>query len=1473
MEEAGVGGDKKKQSRGKKRADGSYIKKKKKRRSSDLSSSPDKQRHPRDGEEDDEAEYSSSEEENEFSAGEEEEDSDDDDDDDEEEEDSDTQHGDEDEDDPHRQRQRVRSRSPTLNSHDDHHHHDNNNDPHRSRERHPSDDEGDSDHEERQRRKRQRKLQKKLKHSAAHKIQSQWKKKKGDTNSGTGGGDDDDGDDDHGGGSRSKPKAAPSASEASHGKESPSKEDDHQHHPSRSKSDGEGAHDDEAGGNTGGEKKKKKAKGKAAKTVPPPVAEIIEWNRTLSIKKARKHVQTGLRVKVRFATKVKRDGKIIRKKKWFGGRVAAASKEGSKIRIKYDDGTAEISKFPDKDVVVDSAFNGEHQVSASKFLPPGMEPGDPETAVDDGEGVSAIDATLRAFANEDDDDDEPSQAEGEGDKQNSMAPKPSPAVAPKKLKSLVTDVQVPSPPIPHKEIVSMPPPAPTIASITSAPSAPNAIMSPPSPGKIDYTEKATENTIQKQVVEATPGIASKEDKVEEMEGEPSAEETSKASLSKEPKDDDKATLLLGSSALPEEPHKKDSMDDNDDEGLIVETPADHQSEVSKEAQDAKEMSSAARVEEPAPVSKLTIRIPNLQKERRDSGKDPKSPKLRVHLSLPSATRDAASNLLAEKSKSPTGEIVEKEQPDKKTSVADFMGGSKKRSMDDMERTATSDDSKVVAPPSKRIHIQKPPVATEDSTLMETDKPEKSSSLTLKLHVKRPSSRQDNDGEEKAGEDNTEPSKIADRPSSSLPEEKEDSPRNPEIPKLGIDVSTENDRPQTQRPVATKPAAGEAVTADAPLEAAISSLEKDKDKALPISGSSAFEQNAKTNETDMNETEAKLDHAENVNSSDAQPTSPREKLSAAIRTERKAAQQANERLVSSKDGGRESEKGKDADKEVTFVGKKRKKRDFGDGDSEGSKEEAKNTREDDNNWVQCDQCKKWRIIPNHIKISSLPERWYCNLNIYDAKRNSCDAPEQTARTPLVKKKKKGKKNRRQRFEALGDDAGDELKALSRQNSSQSIVVKENKVEEKVKEKARSRSPALKEDIKPKEKPQRSGGSTPRSPRASPPAVVEAASAPSVEPESPKPPPQKKQKKTRRLPDAPLEVAEVAEAAPPEVKVKRGRGGKSRRDKEKEQESETASGSVHGSVSSHTGQEDAENVEWVQCEKCDKWRKLPPHITAAELPDVWYCQMNTWNPGAASCSAAEDKADGQQDVRVDPDANSNKLSYRNLIFGTGRKMNRPLSERTRAAESIFVTPSADSEGGYPVVSYSNSSAFAPRGSRANIIEDEGSRIFDLMNHSSLWAELRGASQPFYPSAVESAGFGKPFQPKHTFETLPRNMKQDMIDMILQALGNKTLLGEEVLLECQCRQWDNSPPSWAEVRSYCTKDIVIALLCGLVTEGKVQLIQAFGTDWTVKDWNPRYRLASNARNENSAPPAPSKSKCMKIAKPWKRKSLSNY
>lgn len=46
------------------------------------------------------------------------------------------------------------------------------------------------------------------------------------------------------------------------------------------------------------------------------------------------------------------------------------------------------------------------------------------------------------------------------------------------------------------------------------------------------------------------------------------------------------------------------------------------------------------------------------------------------------------------------------------------------------------------------------------------------------------------------------------------------------------------------------------------------------------------------------------------------------------------------------------------------------------------------------WVQCDDCEKWRKVPLSV-ISSLPDQWFCNMNKWDSKRQVCSAPEESA----------------------------------------------------------------------------------------------------------------------------------------------------------------------------------------------------------------------------------------------------------------------------------------------------------------------------------------------------------------------------------------------------------------------------------------------------------------------------------------------
>ncbi|KAL9346723.1 hypothetical protein Peur_061576 [Populus x canadensis] len=60
-----------------------------------------------------------------------------------------------------------------------------------------------------------------------------------------------------------------------------------------------------------------------------------------------------------------------------------------------------------------------------------------------------------------------------------------------------------------------------------------------------------------------------------------------------------------------------------------------------------------------------------------------------------------------------------------------------------------------------------------------------------------------------------------------------------------------------------------------------------------------------------------------------------------------------------------------------------------------------------------------------------------------------------------------------------------------------------------------------------------------------------------------------------------------------------------------------------------------IQWVQCEDCLKWRKLPLNVL---LPSKWTCSGNTWDSERSSCSAAQDLTSEQLE---------NLLPSRNLV----------------------------------------------------------------------------------------------------------------------------------------------------------------------------------------------------------------------------------
>jgi hypothetical protein len=54
------------------------------------------------------------------------------------------------------------------------------------------------------------------------------------------------------------------------------------------------------------------------------------------------------------------------------------------------------------------------------------------------------------------------------------------------------------------------------------------------------------------------------------------------------------------------------------------------------------------------------------------------------------------------------------------------------------------------------------------------------------------------------------------------------------------------------------------------------------------------------------------------------------------------------------------------------------------------------------------------------------------------------------------------------------------------------------------------------------------------------------------------------------------------------------------------------------------EKEDQEDWVQCDLCSKWRRLPAQSHPnypTDLPDSWICSMNTWDKNS-SCSKPED-----------------------------------------------------------------------------------------------------------------------------------------------------------------------------------------------------------------------------------------------------------
>lgn len=1113
--------------------------------------------------------------------------------------------------------------------------------------------------------------------------------------------------------------------------------------------------------------------------------------------------------------------------------VTRVSTGGSKIRIKYDDGTSEVSKFPDKDVIVDDTGNGGHRVSAGRFIPPSQR-------------AAAVPVA----------EEEPRSREDE-------EPKKMPATPERKVgrpRKVIREGETVTP----KRKVGRPRKVIREEEVAT----PKRKVGRPRKIRVEEAVKESEPV--------------KEKEHESNEPYPPVKSPKKAkpiSPRKRVEDSPHHHEEEHASSADEEEDAHGDSDEKMDDATETEPDADVSDVQNEVSGKRKKLSLKIRLK--GPKARIVTSDNREEKDNTSDGDDEHSEEKSNEedaMSVDQVTSDKnqADGVDTESGAYSTKESqVVEDRGEDAVAEAEKDFETKKRAYDEV-----SGDEGLVEPPKKKraeeapdnSHAEKETGhAAEQGALREVENvnvAKDESDISPKSSDDAEDSAAHLQRKRKRDEEDPQSERANEAPASPTPESADLKTSTMDAEALNPVISTADDLSKE---------GGNKDHADIAPEPSVSKSTVSKSETAPSKDVSS-DKAADQEDADASKSSPRAQ----VEESAADDSAAKQAAIASIpRFGRRAAQQANERIAARKERIIIDE----------FAKKKRQRKDKGDGKSVSPSERRKKGGDEsgddevDGEWVQCDKCSKWRILPTNVQTSDLPKHWYCEMNVYDPERSVCDAPEQTAQEILKEKRRRKRKLAKiARLEAAGKiDA--ETAALQRL----ALDNKERKSRNKVRLASRSPNPRDSQDSGLEEGKKRKKRGSP---------TVEEASDLVDSPvhdtgnDSQKSRSFKKQssfgstgRRSNKSEADDMGNPEALVEAEPPVPKKRGRGrppraknkdggngdkGKTGKNSANDPDNlvsvdrcvnELQLGNDH--CGSSSGIPSSIFQEWVACEKCQKWRRLPSHISANSLPDKWYCSMNTWDPLSATCDAEEDKADpGHHDFGiygsgVSTASYGNKLSYRNLIFGTGRKQNRPVTERTRAAESLFLAPTdPSSESSYPKVMYANSSVFMPRLSNAQKANapdvDKKMSLFELMNHSNLWAELRAMPQPdkLGSSIVKSS-----------YDSLSDEMKKTMQDMVLRAIDSGTLASDEVLLETQCRQWTDVPQEWAEARAACTIERIEGAIGDLMAYGRVErVMDPSQTELSA----PKYRASTASATSNTTLRP---TRCMKIAKPWKK------
>lgn len=242
-----------------------------------------------------------------------------------------------------------------------------------------------------------------------------------------------------------------------------------------------------------------------------------------------------------------------------------------------------------------------------------------------------------------------------------------------------------------------------------------------------------------------------------------------------------------------------------------------------------------------------------------------------------------------------------------------------------------------------------------------------------------------------------------------------------------------------------------------------------------------------------------------------------------------------------------------------------------------------------NWVQCDKCSKWRSVAAHVNESDLPEKWFCTMNTWDVHLNNCEAPEdeEPAQPVASVGKPKG---------GYGSYAGGLDEAGFADGGGEGPHSKgQHRVWVRAGNGGRGRW-------------RRTGGQ--EGPDDGAPEGADDLQDEGAPPGGAQDEPTMGVASRRRS----LQAAQSGAAGGSPRAPSAARGGTA-----PTASNPTANVAVTATTPAAV---DPAAVNWVQCNKCRKWRKVPESIDVDALPDRWYCSLNTWNVAVARCNAKQE-----------------------------------------------------------------------------------------------------------------------------------------------------------------------------------------------------------------------------------------------------------